>query len=57
MWPAVRTVRSGPVEYVCQELGIDTEPARVEATRSQLNRLAERGWLRKMPDVKFTTAL
>lgn len=49
----------GPVmvKQVCDELGMSTEPARAEAMRAKLNRLVERGWLRKMPDGKFTTAL
>jgi hypothetical protein len=36
------------VKQVCAELGMSTEPARSEAMRSKLNRLAERGWLRKL---------
>jgi uncharacterized protein (DUF849 family) len=49
----------GPVmvKQVCGELGISLEPARSEAMRSKLNRLAERGWLRKLADGKFTTTL
>ncbi|MCL7494773.1 hypothetical protein M8I34_25715 [Streptomyces sp. MCA2] len=49
----------GPVmvKQVCDGLGISTERARAEAMRSQLNRLAERGWLRKLADGKFTTTL
>jgi len=49
----------GPVmvKQVCGELGISTEPARSEAMRAKLNRLAERGWLRKLADGKFTTTL
>jgi hypothetical protein len=49
----------GPVmvKQVCGELGISLEPARSEALRSKLNRLAERGWLRKLADGKFTTTL
>jgi repressor of nif and glnA expression len=49
----------GPVmvKQVCTELGISLEPARSEALRSKLKRLAERGWLRKLPDGKFTTTL
>ncbi|MEV0371059.1 hypothetical protein AB0I10_14685 [Streptomyces sp. NPDC050636] len=45
------------VKQVCGELGISTEPARSEAMRAKLNRLAERGWLRKLADGKFTTTL
>jgi hypothetical protein len=40
------------VKQVCGELGISLEPARSEALRSELNRLAERGWLRKPADGK-----
>ncbi|WP_406723621.1 hypothetical protein WJ438_01540 [Streptomyces sp. GD-15H] len=49
----------GPVmvKQVCTELGISLEPARSEAMRAKLNRLAERGWLRKLADGKFTTTL
>lgn len=49
----------GPVmvKQVCRELEMSTELARSEAMRSKLNRLAERGWLRKLPDRKFTAAL
>ncbi|WP_019063383.1 hypothetical protein [Streptomyces prunicolor] len=49
----------GPVmvKQVCGELGVSLEPARSEALRSKLNRLAERGWLRKLADGKFTTTL
>ncbi|MHB6911300.1 hypothetical protein [Streptomyces sp. DB-54] len=49
----------GPVmvKQVCAEPGVSLEPARSEAMRSKLNRLAERGWLRKLADGKFTTAL
>lgn len=36
---------------------MSTEPARSEAMRSKLNRLAERGWLRKLADGKLTTTL
>jgi hypothetical protein len=49
----------GPVmvKQVCGELRISLEPARSEALRSKLNRLAERGWLRKLADGKFTSTL
>ncbi|WP_329059248.1 BlaI/MecI/CopY family transcriptional regulator [Streptomyces sp. NBC_01453] len=40
------------VKQVCGELEMSKEPA-----RSKLNRLAERGWLRKLADGKFTTTL
>ncbi|PNE43563.1 BlaI/MecI/CopY family transcriptional regulator [Streptomyces noursei] len=45
------------VKQVCGELGMSTEPARSEVLRAKLNRLAERGWLRKLADGKFTTTL
>ncbi|WP_406436964.1 BlaI/MecI/CopY family transcriptional regulator [Streptomyces sp. NBC_01613] len=45
------------VKQVCAELGMSAEPARSEALRSMLNRLAEPGWLRKLADGKFTTTL
>lgn len=35
------------VKQVCAGLQMFTESARSEAMRSKLNRLAERGWLRK----------
>ncbi|MDO0936358.1 hypothetical protein QQY66_33400 [Streptomyces sp. DG2A-72] len=57
-------VRHRPATYfrqnskqICGELGIFLEPARSEAMRAKLNRLAERGWLRKLADGKFTTTL
>ncbi|MFJ6607397.1 winged-helix domain-containing protein [Streptomyces lydicus] len=37
-------------KQVCGELGMSQEPARSEAMRSKLKRLAERGWLRKLAD-------
>ncbi|WP_427164280.1 hypothetical protein ACQF4J_01595 [Streptomyces sp. C1-1] len=45
------------VKKVCGEPGISLDPARSEAMRAKLNRLAERGWLRKLADGKFTTTL
>ncbi|MFI2765070.1 hypothetical protein ACH5A3_40610 [Streptomyces echinatus] len=45
------------VKQVCTELGISLEPARSEAPRAKLNRLAERGWPRKLADGKLTTTL
>jgi hypothetical protein len=42
-------------KQVCRELGISLEPARSQALRSKLNQLADRGWLRKPADGKFTT--
>ncbi|GAA1341952.1 hypothetical protein GCM10009647_085850 [Streptomyces sanglieri] len=49
----------GPVmvKQACGELGISLEPTRSEAMRAKLNRLTERGWLRKLADGKFTTTL
>ncbi|MFI8194487.1 hypothetical protein ACIF8T_38205 [Streptomyces sp. NPDC085946] len=49
----------GPVmvKQVCAELGMSTELAHSEALRAKLNRLAERGWPRKLADGKFTTTL
>ncbi|WP_437006076.1 hypothetical protein [Streptomyces sp. enrichment culture] len=44
-------------KQVCGELGISLEPARSEAMRAKLNQLAERGWLRKLADGRFTSAL
>lgn len=32
---------------ICEQLGLSTEPGQVEGTRAKLNRLVERGWLRK----------
>lgn len=45
------------VKQGCGELGMSSEPTRPEALRSKLNRLAERGWLRKPADGKVTTTL
>ncbi|MEV0185164.1 hypothetical protein AB0I54_38670 [Streptomyces sp. NPDC050625] len=45
------------IKQVCAELGMSTEPARSETLRSKLNRPAERAWLRKPADGKFTTTL
>ncbi|MFE2738382.1 hypothetical protein [Streptomyces sp. NPDC059349] len=45
------------VKQVCGELRMSKEPARSAAMRSKLNQLAERGWLRKLADGKFTTTL
>ncbi|MFE6176256.1 hypothetical protein [Streptomyces sp. NPDC056464] len=39
------------------ELGTSLEPARSEAMRSKLNRLAQRGLLRKLAGGQFTTTL
>lgn len=39
--------------HLCQAAGLGTESGQVEGTRAKLNRLAERGWLRKMPNGSF----
>jgi hypothetical protein len=47
----------GPVstKQVGQELGLDTvTPGKLEPLRGKLSRLAERGWLHKLPDGRFT---
>ncbi|TMR92579.1 hypothetical protein [Nonomuraea basaltis] len=38
---------------ICRAAGLSTEPGPVEGTRAKLNRLAERGWLRKTPAGSF----
>lgn len=45
----------GPVicKQVCEQLGLSTESGQVEGVRAKLNRLAERGWLRKTPSGAF----
>ena len=40
-------------KHICQAAGLGTESGQVEGTRAKLNRLAERGWLRKMPNGSF----
>ena len=50
-------VAGGPVmvKDVGAELGIDTAvPARLEPLRGKLSKLADRGWLRKLPNGTFT---
>lgn len=42
-----------PVKTICEQLGLSTEPGQVEGTRAKLNRLVERGWLRKTPAGTF----
>ncbi|MGP4009122.1 hypothetical protein [Streptomyces sp. 4N124] len=42
---------------VCRVLGVSTEARHREALRSKLNRLADRGWLRKTPAGRFTRTL
>ncbi|MCX4418183.1 hypothetical protein [Streptomyces mirabilis] len=47
----------GPVstKQVGQELGLDTvTPGKLEPLRGKLSKLAGRGWLRKLPDGRFT---
>ncbi|NBE98127.1 hypothetical protein FE391_33720 [Nonomuraea sp. KC401] len=43
-------------KHICQAAGLGTESGQVEGTRAKLNRLAERGWLRKMPNGSFAPA-
>ncbi|MGS2646706.1 hypothetical protein [Streptosporangium sp. LJ11] len=54
------TVRTadGPVicKAICERLGPPVEPGQVEGVRAELNRLAERGWLRKTPGGAFAAA-
>jgi hypothetical protein len=50
----------GPVstKQVGQELGLQVAvPGKLEPLRGKLSKLAGRGWLRKLPDGKFTTRL
>ena len=50
----------GPVstKQVGQELGLDTvAPGKLEPLRGKLSKLAGRGWLRKLPDGRFTARL
>ncbi|MEV0391461.1 hypothetical protein [Nonomuraea sp. NPDC050643] len=49
------TNAAGPLicKHICQTAGLGTESGQVEGTRAKLNRLAERGWLRKMPNGSF----
>ncbi|MFF1478518.1 hypothetical protein ACFVYD_13265 [Streptomyces sp. NPDC058301] len=51
---------AGPVmaRQVGEMLGVDVSVrARLEPLRGKLVRLADRGWLRKLPDGRFTTRL
>jgi hypothetical protein len=41
---------------ICHAAGLGTVSGQVEGTRAKLNRLAERGWLRKMPNGSFAPA-
>ncbi|MFF3879436.1 hypothetical protein [Streptomyces sp. NPDC001978] len=49
----------GPVmvKQVCKAVGMGAEPRFLEPMRGKLNRLAERGWLRKTPTGQFTAVL
>lgn len=50
----------GPVavRHVGQELGLEVAVrGKLEPLRSKLSKLAGRGWLRKLPDGKYTTRL
>ncbi|MGW2032233.1 hypothetical protein [Streptomyces sp. NPDC001811] len=51
---------AGPVmaRQVGEMLGVDiTQRAKLEPLRGRLVRLVDRGWLRKLPDGRFTTRL
>ncbi|MET8563509.1 hypothetical protein ABZV75_24065 [Streptomyces flaveolus] len=51
---------AGPVmaRQVGEMLGVDISvPAKLEPLRGRLVRLVDRGWLRKLPDGRFTTRL
>lgn len=51
---------AGPVmaREVGEVVGVDVSVrAKLEPLRSKLVRLADRGWLRKLPDGRFTTRL
>ncbi|MFJ2034124.1 hypothetical protein [Streptosporangium sp. NPDC087985] len=51
------TAASGPLicKDICGAAGLGTESGQVEGTRAKLNRLAERGWLRKTATGSFTS--
>ncbi|GAA3522592.1 hypothetical protein FHR32_008731 [Streptosporangium album] len=51
---AVRAA-DGPLicKAICAQLSLSTESGQVEGVRAKLNRLAERGWLRKTPSGAF----
>lgn len=51
---AVHTA-GGPTicKAICERLGLSVESGQVEGVRAKLNRLAERGWLRKTPSGAF----
>lgn len=42
-------------KQICRQLELGTEPKHVEAVRAKLNRLADRGWLRRNGAGMFTT--
>ncbi|GAB7102029.1 hypothetical protein JCM4814A_03430 [Streptomyces phaeofaciens JCM 4814] len=51
---------AGPVmaREVCEAVGVDVGVrAKLEPLRSKLVRLVDRGWLRELPDGRFTTRL
>jgi hypothetical protein len=51
---------AGPVmaRQVGEMLGVDVNiRSKLEPLRGKLVRLVDRGWLRKLPDVRFTTHL
>ncbi|MGP3959666.1 hypothetical protein ACTWPT_27015 [Nonomuraea sp. 3N208] len=56
----LRTVSAtgGPIicKNICRAAGLGTASGQVEGTRAKLNRLAERGWLRKMPNGSFAAS-
>ena len=59
IWAAVRQA-GAPVatRAVGEELGLDTGVrGKLEPLRGKLTKLADRGWLRKLPDGRFTTRL
>jgi chaperonin cofactor prefoldin len=51
------TAAGGPLicKDICRAAGLGTESGQVEGTRAKLNRLAERGWLRKTAAGSFTS--
>jgi hypothetical protein len=57
---AVKQAAAGPVmaRQVGEILGVDVNiRSKLEPLRGKLVRLADRGWLRKLPDGRFTTRL
>lgn len=50
---AVRTAGPTICKAICERLGLSAESGQVEGVRAKLNRLAERGWLRKTPSGAF----